>query len=54
MGMAGTNYVLDRSVCRRRNWIPQFTNPAGAGGMLVSTNTPDATTNNFWRIHTVP
>ena len=29
-------------------------NPAGTGGVLVFTNTPDATSDNFWRIHSVP
>jgi hypothetical protein len=28
--------------------------PAGSFGALVFTNTPDATTNNFWRIRSVP
>jgi hypothetical protein len=54
-GMAGTNYELDRSFSLSpANWVPQATNPAGADGMLLFTNTPDATTNNFWRIRSVP
>ena len=55
VGMAGTNYALDRSVSLvPANWVPQVTNPAGAGGALVFTNTPNAATNNFWRIRSVP
>jgi hypothetical protein len=30
------------------------TNPATSYGALVFTSTPDLTTNNFWRIHSVP
>jgi len=55
VGLAGTNYVLDRSFSlSQANWMPQATNPAGADGVLVFTNTPDATTNNFWRVRSVP
>jgi alpha-tubulin suppressor-like RCC1 family protein len=54
VGIAGTNYALDRSFnLAPANWVPQATNPAGAGGVLVLTNTPDAATNNFWRIRRV-
>jgi hypothetical protein len=54
-GMAGTNYALDCTFnLSPANWVPQVTNPAGAGGVLVFTNTPDQTTNNFWRIRSVP
>ena len=55
VGIAGANYALDRSSSLSPpNWIPQLTNPAGSFGALVLTNTPDATTNNFWRIRSVP
>jgi alpha-tubulin suppressor-like RCC1 family protein len=55
VGMTGTNYVLDRSFSlSAANWVPQATNPAGAGGVLVFTNTPDPAFNDFWRIHSVP
>ena len=55
VGNAGANYALDRSFSLApANWIPQLTNPAGAGGALVFTNTPDPATNNFWRIRSVP
>ncbi|HUA38528.1 MAG TPA: hypothetical protein VMA35_09080 [Candidatus Sulfopaludibacter sp.] len=54
-GIAGMNYELDWSASLSpANWLPQATNPAGAGGALVFTNTPDATTNNFWRIRSAP
>jgi hypothetical protein len=53
-GIAGTNYALDRTFnLSPPNWIPQLTNPAGSFGALVFTNTPDAATNNFWRIRRV-
>ena len=55
VGMDGTNYALDRSFSLMpANWVPLVTNPAGSGGVLVFTNTPDPTTNNFWRIRSVP
>jgi hypothetical protein len=54
VGIAGTNYALDCSFSLApANWVPQVTNSAGAGGVLVFTNTPDPTTNNFWRIRSV-
>jgi hypothetical protein len=55
VGIAGTNYALDWSASLSPpNWLPQATNPAGAGGALVFTNTPNPATNNFWRIRSVP
>jgi hypothetical protein len=55
VGMAGANYALDRSFSLMPvNWMPQVTNSADACGMLVFINTPDPTTNNFWRIRSVP
>jgi hypothetical protein len=55
VGNAGWNYALDRySSLSPPNWIPQLTNQAGLFGALVFTNPPDATTNNFWRIRSVP
>ena len=55
VGIAGTNYALDRSFSLApANWVPQVTNPASAGGVLVFTNTPNNATNNFWRIRSVP
>jgi alpha-tubulin suppressor-like RCC1 family protein len=55
VGFTGTNYALDLSFSLSPpNWLPQVTNPAGLGGVLLFTNTPDPTTNNFWRIRYVP
>ena len=55
VGLQGSNYALDRSFSLSPiNWIPQVTNPADANGNLVFTNTPVSTTNNFWRIRSVP
>jgi alpha-tubulin suppressor-like RCC1 family protein len=55
VGLAGTNYALDRTLnLAPANWVPQTTNPAGAGGTLLWTNMPDKSTNNFWRIRSVP
>ena len=54
-GLTGTNYALDRSFnLAPINWVPQTTNPAGAAGNVVFTNTPNPATNNFWRIRSVP
>ena len=54
-GIAGTNYALDRSFSLApANWVPQVTNPAGAGGVLVLTNMPNTASNNFWRVRSVP
>ena len=55
IGIAGANYALDRSSSLAPpNWLSQVTNPANSFGALVFTNTPDPTTNNFWRIRSVP
>lgn len=55
VGDAGANYALDRSCnLAQPQWIPQATNPANSSGTVLFTNTPDMTTNNFWRIRFVP
>jgi alpha-tubulin suppressor-like RCC1 family protein len=55
LGDAVTKYALDRSFnLSPADWIPQATNFSDSGGALMFTNTPDATTNNFWRIRSVP
>ena len=55
VGSTGANYALDRSFgLAPPNWVPQLTNATGTGGVLVFTNTPDPTANNFWRIRSVP
>ncbi len=54
-GNVGANYALDRSFSLvPTNWSPQVTNSTDASGVLVFTNTLDTTTNNFWRIRSVP
>ena len=54
VGIPGWKYALDRSFSLSPvEWVPQATNPAGDGGALLFTNTPDPTTNNFWRIRLV-
>jgi alpha-tubulin suppressor-like RCC1 family protein len=55
VGVANANYALERATTLSPpNWIPQLTNAAGSFGALVFSNAPDATTNNFWRIRSVP
>ena len=55
VGVAGTNYALDCTFSLSpADWVPLATNPADGVGMLMFTNTPDPTTNNFWRIRSVP
>jgi len=55
IGIAGANYALDRSFSLSpAYWLPQTTNSADSFGVLLFTNTPDPTTNNFWRIRSVP
>ena len=54
-GNAGVNYALDRSSSMAKpQWLPLVTNTAPSGGVLVITNTPDTSMNNFWRIRSVP
>lgn len=56
VGSNGVTYALDRSYSLSPpvNWVPQMTNPAGVNGMLVFTNLANPTTNNFWRVRSVP
>jgi hypothetical protein len=55
VGIAGANYALDNTFSLSpANWVPLVTNSAGAGGVLVFTNTPNGATYNFWRIRSVP
>ena len=55
VGLAKTNYMLDRaSSLAVGDWLPQGAKAADSFGALMFTNTPDATTNNFWRIRSVP
>ena len=56
VGSNGITYAVDRcyNLSPPVNWVPQMTNPAGVNGMLVFTNLANPTTNNFWRIRSVP
>jgi hypothetical protein len=55
VGLAGKNYALDLThSLAPANWIPQVTNTAGMNGWLSFTNTPSPSTNNFWRVRSVP
>jgi hypothetical protein len=55
VGIAGANYALDNSFnLTPPDWVPLATNPAGSGGALVFSITPNAATNNFWRMRLVP
>ena len=56
VGSNGVAYALDRSynLSPPVNWMPQMTNPADVNGMLVFTNLANPTTNNFWRVRSVP
>jgi hypothetical protein len=56
LGLAGTNYALDRTfnLTPTVDWVPQATNPVAADGYLILTNTAVSGTNNFWRMRSVP
>ena len=55
VGNASANYALDRSfTLAPPNWVPQMTNSTDVNGQLFFTNTPNTSTNNFWRIRSVP
>lgn len=55
VGIPGRFYVMDRSYSLSpANWIPQVTNSTSSDGVLVFTNRPNAATNNFWRVRSVP
>jgi hypothetical protein len=54
-GNAGANYALERSSSLANpEWVSLVTNTAPSGGLLVITNTPEASMNNFWRIRSAP
>ena len=55
LGNAGKSYALDRSYSLTTpNWLPQITNSTDTKGVLIITNSPDTTKNNFWRMRSVP
>jgi N-acetylneuraminic acid mutarotase len=54
-GSPAQNYAVDRTFkLAPANWIPLATNTADSWGTLIFTNTAVITTNNFWRIRSVP
>jgi len=55
VGNSGTYYALDRTLgLLPPVWTPQETNLTSISGLLIFTNTPIPSTNNFWRIRSVP
>jgi len=56
IGYPATNYALDRAfdLSPPISWIGQQTNNMTISGVLMFTNTPVASTNNFWRVRAVP
>jgi hypothetical protein len=55
VGNSAAGYALDRTFnLSPPNWILQATNPTDAFGSVIFTNTPVATTNNFWRVRSLP
>lgn len=55
IGNTNGKYALERSLTLPpQNWVTFVTNQADADGNVSFTNTPLATTNNFWRIRLVP
>ncbi len=56
LGLAGTNYALDRAfdLTPSALWEPQATNPAPADGCLIITNTAGPSPSVFWRMRQGP
>ena len=56
IGYPATNYAVDRTfnLAPPVAWIPQETNTMSLSGVITLTNPPVTTTNNFWRIRSVP
>jgi uncharacterized delta-60 repeat protein len=56
VGLPGSDYVLERSFSLSPpvQWGPQLTNPAGLDAIAIFTNSAIGTTNNFWRIRSMP
>jgi len=56
LGQAGLNCALDRTfnLAPPVLWVPQATNPVAPSGVLILTNTPITTTNNFWQMRSIP
>lgn len=54
LGDANSSYALERSSSLTNpNWVSLVTNTTSSDGVLVITNTPDTSINNFWRIRSV-
>ncbi|MCU0788494.1 MAG: hypothetical protein MUC91_09960 [Verrucomicrobia bacterium] len=55
-GVPGSSYTLERTfeLTGTETWAAQQTNIAGPDGGTVFTNIPVATSNDFWRIRSVP
>jgi hypothetical protein len=50
-GAAETAYVLERTASLSSpDWVAQTTNTTDLNGLVIFTNTPDITKNNFWRV----
>ena len=56
IGYPSTNYALYRTfnLSPPVAWIPQETNTMTISGVTTFTNAPVISTNNFWRIRSVP
>jgi hypothetical protein len=56
VGYPSTNYAVDRTfnLSPPVVWTPQGTNTMSTSGVLIFTNAPNPTTNNFWRVRSVP
>ena len=56
IGYPATNYALDRTfnLAPPINWAGQETKSMSVSGVMLFTNTPVPTTNNFWRVRSVP
>jgi hypothetical protein len=55
VGTSGLKYALEYTAnLSNAIWISLLTNTAGLNGQVTFTNTPNPTTNNFWRVRAVP
>jgi hypothetical protein len=56
LGFADMKYALDRTYNLKPTvvWVPQVTNTAATSGYVIVTNTVNSTTNNYWRMRSVP
>jgi len=56
VGDPATNYALERTfnLSPPIGWVGQQSNTMSVSGVLTFTNSPVVTTNNFWRVRSVP